>query len=619
LASGEFKGALRACRARAARYRARTMFRRKTHLCLALTFSLAVVLSVGAQTSSRSTNDPLARIRDEGLNRSQVMKIVGHLTDVIGPRLTGSPQLKRANEWTRDKLASWGLTNAHLEPWGPFGRGWSLQHFSAQLVEPQAMPLIALPRAWSPPLAHPLTGDVVYIQAGNEADLEKHKGKLKNAIVLAAPVRELKPRYEPMATRLNETNLLRLANAGDPGTRAALPSEILRPPPTNAVPVPSVFTNRPPRGTNGPSGQGRARFSRTPFFIKEGVAAVLEPSDRGDGGAVFVEQSAPPSSGFPTNFTGRSAWSTNAPPFLPQIVLNAEHYNRLVRMIREGEKLRMRLELDARYHNDDPMAYNTVAEIPGTDLRDELVMLGGHMDSWHGGTGATDNAAGVAVCMEAVRILQAVGLKPRRTIRVALWSGEEQGLLGSKAYVLKHFGYYTNLTAQQLLDEKAESPKDRERSEEQVRSSRDRNRTTRKLVAGPEHEKISAYFNLDNGGGKIRGIYLQGNEAARPIFRRWMAPFADLGAETITAGNTGGTDHQSFDGAGVPGFQFIQDAMDYWTLTHHSNMDVFDRLVPDDMKQASVLMAAFVYQAAMAEEKVPRKPERRDERPNPRR
>jgi Zn-dependent M28 family amino/carboxypeptidase len=302
-------------------------------------------------------------------------------------------------------------------------------------------------------------------------------------------------------------------------------------------------------------------------------------------------------------------------------VVNAEHYNRLVRLAQGGEQLRMALQLDARYHTDDLMAYNTVAEIPGSDLRDELVMLGGHMDSWHGGTGATDNAAGVAVCMEAVRILQAVGLKPRRTIRIALWSGEEQGLLGSRAYVTKHFGYYTNLTAQQLLDEKAESPKDRERSEERLRSApaAERNRTTRKFVAGPEHGRISAYFNLDNGGGKVRGIYLQGNEAARPIFRRWLAPFADLGAETITAQNTGGTDHQSFDGAGVPGFQFIQDGMDYWTLTHHSNMDVFDRLVPDDMKQASVLMAAFVYHAAMADEKIPRKPERPEERPDSRR
>ena len=402
-----------------------------------------------------------------------------------------------------------------------------------------------------------------------------------------------------------------------------MPSDVQRAPATNAAPAPVnvVSTNRlprsanAPRSTNAPPPSGRARFSRTPFFIKEGVAAVLEPSDRGDGGAVFVESAGTPSSGFPTNLTGRSAWSTNAPPFLPQIVLNAEHYNRLVRMAQGGEKLRMKLELDARYHTDDLMAYNTVAEIPGGDLRDELVMLGGHMDSWHGGTGATDNAAGVAVCMEAVRILQAVGLKPRRTIRIALWSGEEQGLLGSRAYVTKHFGYYTNLTAQQALEEKAQSPKDRERGEERLRASAERNRTTRKLVAGPEHGKISAYFNLDNGGGKVRGIYLQGNEPARPIFRGWLAPFADLGAETITANNTGGTDHQSFESAGVPGFQFIQDGMDYWTLTHHSNMDVLDRLVPEDMKQASVLMAAFVYQAAMADEKVPRKPERREDRP----
>lgn len=583
---------------------------RLRRLALALTFALAALpCPVGAQSSSsRATNDPLARIRDEGLNRSQVMRIAAHLTDVIGPRLTGTPQMKRANEWTRDQMASWGLTNAALEPWGVFGRGWTMERFSAQLVEPESMPLIALPRAWSPPLAHPLTGDVVYVRANTEADLEKHKGRLKGAIVLAAPARELRPRFEPMATRLTETNLLRLANAGPPGARTPLPSEIQRPPPTNTPPS-GVSTNRVSRGTNAsPPFSSRARFSRTPFFLKEGVAAVLEPSDRGEGGAVFVEQSGLPSSGFATNLTGRSAWATNAPPFLPQIAVSAEHYNRLLRLATNGAKLRMKLELDARYHTDDLMGYNTVAEIPGTDLREELVMLGGHLDSWHGGTGATDNAAGVAVCMEAVRILQAVGLKPRRTIRVALWSGEEQGLLGSRAYALKHFGYYTNVTAEQLLDEKAESPKERERSEERARSSRDRSRTVRKLVAGPEHDKVSAYFNLDNGAGKIRGIYLQGNEAARPMFRRWMAPFADLGAETITAGNTGGTDHLAFDGVGLPGFQFIQDSLDYWTLTHHSNMDVFDRLIPDDLKQASVLMAAFVYQAAMEDEKVPRKP-----------
>ena len=577
---------------------------------------LAVAPFLHAQESSstKAPTDPIARIRDEGLNRSQVMKTVSYLTDVIGPRLTGSPEMKRANEWTRDQLLSWGLTNAQIEPWGYFGRGWSLKRFSAQLLSPRAMPLIGVPRAWSPGVEKPIVGDVVYVEASRESDLEKYKGKLKGAIILTAPPREVKPRFEPMATRLAETNLLRLANAGEPGSRSPLPSEFGRPPRTASTNASTATsTNASPR-TNAPSGgpRGGGGFSRTPFFMNEGAAMLISPSYTGSGGSVFVDSATVPTGGTATNLTGRSSWSTNAPPFLPQIALSIEHYNLLVRLAQRGEKPRAQIDLQAQYHTDDLMAYNTVAEIPGTDLKDELVMLGGHMDSWHGGTGATDNAAGVAVCMEAVRILKAAGLNPRRTIRIALWSGEEQGLLGSRAYVAKHFGYYTNLSNEQRSTDRAESPRGRERSDERQRQSGSTRRSERKLVAHPEHEKFSAYFNLDNGAGKIRGVYLQGNEATRPIFRRWMAPFADLGAETLTLSNTGGTDHQAFDGAGLPGFQFIQDALDYWTLTHHSNMDTLDRIVPEDLMQASVVMAAFVYQAAMADEKLPRKPERRN-------
>ncbi|HEU0010558.1 MAG TPA: M20/M25/M40 family metallo-hydrolase [Verrucomicrobiae bacterium] len=571
----------------------------------------APFLCAQESSSTKAPTDPIARIRDEGLNRSQVMKTVSYLTDVIGPRLTGSPGMKRANEWTRDQLASWGLTNAQLEPWGPFGRGWSLKHFSAQLLSPRVMPLIGVPKAWSPGVDYPIVGDVVYVEASKESDLDKYKGKLKGAIILTAPPHELKPRFEPMATRISETNLLRLANAGEPGPRSPPPSEIERPPRTLSTNTSTATsTNTPPR-TNAPPGFSRGGFSRTPFFMIEGAAMLVTPSYAGFGGSVFADSAVVPTGGTATNLTGRSGWSTNAPPFLPQIALNAEHYNLLVRLAQRGEKLRAQIELQAQYHTDDLMAYNTVAEIPGSDLKDELVMLGGHMDSWHGGTGATDNGAGVAVCMEAVRILQAAGLHPRRTIRIALWSGEEQGLLGSRAYVTKHFGYYTNVTGDQRLAARAESPRSREQSEERLRQTSSSRRPERKLVPGPEHENFSAYFNLDNGAGKIRGIYLQGNEATRPIFRRWMAPFADLGTETLTLSNTGGTDHQSFDGAGLPGFQFIQDALDYWTLAHHSNMDTLERVVPEDLMQASVVMAAFVYQAAMADEKVPRKPERR--------
>ena len=289
-----------------------------------------------------------------------------------------------------------------------------------------------------------------------------------------------------------------------------------------------------------------------------------------------------------------NAWDKDAPKIPPQIVLAKEHYNRLVRMFEQGEKLKMAVDLSVQFHDDDLMAYNTVAEIPGTDLKDELVMLGGHMDSWHSGTGATDNGAGVAVAMEAIRILQALDLKPRRTIRIALWSGEEEGLLGSRAFVKEHFGKSPASTCS------AAPTPGRCRCSRQGRVE---------IVArSAEFDKFSAYFNLDNGTGKIRGVYMQGNEAVRPIFRKWLQPFREMGATTLTISNTGGTDHQSFDGIGLPGFQFIQDEIEYDTRTHHSNQDVFDRIQADDMKQASVIMAAFVYNAAMMDEKLPRKP-----------
>jgi Zn-dependent M28 family amino/carboxypeptidase len=271
-----------------------------------------------------------------------------------------------------------------------------------------------------------------------------------------------------------------------------------------------------------------------------------------------------------------------------------EHYNRLVRMIQQGEKPKIAVDLAVEFHNQDLMAYNTVAELPGTDLKDEIVMLGGHLDSWHGGTGATDNAAGVAVAMEAVRILKALDLKPRRTVRIGLWTGEEQGIFGSKAYVTEHF---------RKAPETRGGPQSAEAETKEPEPTK------------PEYDKFSAYFNLDNGTGKIRGVYLQGNEAVRPTFRKWLQPFRSMGASTLSISNTGGTDHLSFDAVGLPGFQFIQDEIEYDTRTHHSNMDVYDRAQADDLKQAAVIMAAFVYNTAMLDEKLPRKP--MPERPRP--
>jgi carboxypeptidase Q len=550
-------------------------------LCALLLFSN---LPVQAQTPrpqpTPDPNDPVQRIRDEGLNRSQVMQTLNHLTNVIGPRLTNSPGLRRANEWTRDRLAGWGLVNAKLEPWGAFGRGWVLKKFSADMVEPQAFPLNAYPKAWSPATAGPLAAEVVYVDAKDEQGLQKFKGQLRGKIVLNGAVRDIAAHFEPEGTRRTEKDLLDLANSPDPAAQPARPRQT-------------------------PNERSNTRFNsvKLNFFQEEGAALVIDPS-RGDGGNIFVQQAAVPQP-LPTNPQALQAlldrapdaprqvraWEKTAPKFAPQVVLSIEHYNRLARMLEAGERVRISINLDAQFLDEDPTAYNTVAEIPGTDLKDEVVMLGGHLDSWHGATGATDNAAGVAVAMEAVRILKALNLQPRRTIRIALWSGEEQGLLGSRAYVAEHFG-------------KLETPKSTSQPTTQPTPATAQGRLTTK----PEYEKFSAYYNLDNGTGRIRGVYMQGNEQVRTYFRRWLAPFADLGAQTLTLSNTGSTDHVPFDTIGLPGFQFIQDAVEYNTRTHHSTQDTYERIQPDDVKQAAIIMAAFVYQTAMLDEKLPRKP-----------
>jgi hypothetical protein len=592
-------------------------------------FALAVIPGAFAQAPSSDSpakaTDAVARIRDEGLNHSQVMETLSHLTEAIGPRLTGSPNLKRANEWTRDTLASWGLTNAHLEAW-PFGRGWSLKRFSAQVVEPQTIALIGFPNAWSPGFDEPFVGDVVFFDVRTNTDLEKYKGKLSGAIVLASPLREVQVHFEPLANRLTDTNLLRLANAGPTPTFGSRTNFMEGGPRRSGTgPVARAgLSASPGRGlevaTNSPSsatapggrrfpmaGRGRPQGRNLSFLAKEGAALIVNASSIGDGGTYVVAAASVPAPDGQAAFSPTNApraWSTNAPAFPPQITLAAEDYNRLVRMIQHGLKLKMAVDLQVQFHSDDLMTYNTVAEIPGTDLKDEIVMLGAHLDSWHAGTGATDNAVGVAAVMEAARILKSLNLQPRRTIRVGLWSGEEQGLLGSKAYVASHFGYYTNAPATRAL----RSPKDEADDQLGPAPSSTNSPLTRHLVHQRDYDKLSAYFNLDNGAGRIRGVYLQGNEALRPLFRRWLEPFRDLAAETISASNTSGTDHLSFDAIGLPGFQFIQDPLDYGSRTHHTNEDVLDRIQPEDLKQASVILAAFAYDAAMLDEKLPRKP-----------
>jgi hypothetical protein len=526
---------------------------------------------------SQAAADDIAKIRKEALENSKVMETLSYLVDVIGPRLTNSPGMKRANEWTKTTLEGYGLENAQLEPFGPFGRGWELKKFSLQVVEPQCIPVIAFPKAWSPGVeGGTITAPLVYLDAETPEDLEKYKGKLKGALVLNGPIRPIEARFEPLASRRTEENLLGLANALPPGERGR--------PAAGGPRGNSPFESRTEAEVARMRQQAAVSRAREALLASEEPAAVLTASSRGDGGTLFVQSASLPAAGQPGQGGGGPGaasrprvWSPDAPKVTPQIVLASEHFNRLARMARQGEELKAELVLDVKFHDDDLMGYNTVAEIPGTDpeLKDQVVMLGGHLDSWHSAGCATDNAAGCAVGMEAVRILKALDLKPRRTIRIALWSGEEQGLIGSREYVAKHFG---------------------KRGE------------GNQLELTPEHEKFSAYYNLDNGTGKIRGIYLQGNEAARPYFRRWLAPFADLGASTVSASNTGGTDHQSFDGVGLPGFQFIQDEIEYDTRTHHSNMDEYDRAQADDLKQAAAIMAAFVYQTAQMDELLPRKP-----------
>jgi carboxypeptidase Q len=544
------------------------------------------------------------KIKDEGMNRSQVIQHLSYLTDVIGQRLTGSRNLKHANEWTRDTMAKWGMENAKLEAWGPFGRGWELKHFSAQVTSPYSFPVIAYPKAWSPgfdrmqamptpdpknkkktvPAAPPsstLTADVVYMEGKTEADWQKYKGQLKGKIVLMSDARDVKADFTGYGSRLNDAELLAMANSPDPASvvRAA--------PAANAGQPSPQMMQRLQRFMDG--------VKRAKFVIEEGAALVVDNSFNGTGGTVFVQQ-ASVAADIPANpmdfFTQKrlQPWDKEAEAkMIPQMTMASEDYNRLVRMIKSGEKLQMTVDLSVKYLDDDPMVYNTVAEIPGSDptLKEELVMLGGHMDSWHSGTGATDNAAGCAVAMEAARILIATGLKPRRTVRVALWSGEEQGLFGSSNYVKQHFGEM--------------------KGGGNIFGIPDPNATKPELVKGAGYDKLSAYYNLDNGTGKIRGVYLQGNSAVWPIFRTWLAPFAEMGATTLTMQNTGGTDHLSFDRIGLPGFQFIQDEIEYDTRTHHSNQDVYDRIQADDMKQAATIMAAFVYQTAMMDEMMPRK------------
>ncbi|MBI1763689.1 MAG: M20/M25/M40 family metallo-hydrolase [Acidobacteria bacterium] len=547
-----------------------------------LTIALIACLALGygssaqvAQPQEKVDLEVINKLKAEGLERSQVMETLSWLTDVHGPRLTNSTNYMKAAEWAKTKLASWGLQNSHLEAWGPFGRGWTLNGFTANMTKPQFAPLIAYPKAWSGSTNGVVRGQVVYLKADTEEQLAQYKGKLKGAIVLVAPPAEVKAHFAAQGTRTTDEQLLAMANAdGQPGGRGQFGG-----------------------GRGGAPTGANVTAAKWKMIYEEGAGIVLEPG-RGDGGDFIVSAATmAPSTDPNAGFANRPRPQTKGASIIPQAVLTPEHYNRMIRILDKGVPVEAEFEIKASYQDQDEMNYNVIAEIPGTDLKDEIVMVGGHFDSWHSGTGATDNAAGSAVAMEVVRILKTLGLQPRRTIRIGLWGGEEEGLLGSRAYVEQHFGARQPLPAGQ--QPAAGGPGG---------GGGGFGGPQGPLVTKPEHAKFAGYFNLDNGTGKIRGVYLQGNDAVRPIFRAWLTPFKDMGASTITINNTGGTDHQSFDGVGLPGFQFIQDDIEYNSRTHHYNMDVWDRIQADDMKQAAVIIASFVYHTAMRDEKLPRKP-----------
>ncbi len=566
----------------------------KRILCVAVLALVVVSFGLAQMAPEKLDTIMINKIKDEGLKKSQVMDILSVLSDVYGPRLAGSPDYNEAAAWASQKLSSWGLQNVHFEKSAPVAKGWALKRFYMTALQPKGFPITAFPKAWTPGIKGSVTADVVFLNVKNEAELESYKGKLKGKIVLISPLRDVPAHFEAEGRRLTDAELLKLANAGlpeagggrraqfgqmTPAARDSMMHAMIKQnmPDADEATITKIIAERTEAQTIGPK--------KLEFCQKEGAIVVLD-AGRGDGGTIFVASAtAPQPPGTPFN-ERINVYEAKAPQIVPQVTVAAEQYNRMARMIQNGQKVRVEMALDVAWTPADS-TFNIIAEIPGTDLKDQVVMLGGHFDSWHGGTGATDDGTGVAAAMEAVRILQALGIKPRRTIRVGFWAAEEEGLIGSRTYVAQHFGQRVGGGGGMAAMMGGGGGE---------------------LKLKPEHEKFSVYFNHDNGSGKFRGIYLQGNEAARPIFRAWLAPFASMGATTITLQNTGGTDHLSFDGVGLPGFQFIQDPLEYETRTHHSTADVFDRVQADDMKQAATIMAAFAYNAAMRDEMFPRKP-----------
>jgi hypothetical protein len=528
---------------------------------------LCSALLVAASMSAFAQNDTpdpamTARIRDEGLNHSHVMDIAFHLTDVAGPRLSGSPGLKRAQDWAVEQLKSWGMVNAKREDWGKFGKGWEIQKNYVAMTAPYYHALIGIPKAWTPGTNGPIKAEVVYLQVDTITDLDKYKGKLKGKIVITDAAAPKEQNFTAPPGRFTDAQLDTMAHAtaaqgmagGAPGLTGPIPGSM-------AAAAGGARGGAASRGGRGGFGGGRGVNPNVlaQFELTEGVSLVLSQA-RGTDGTVFT--------------TNGASYRDTAKLVSPSLETSSEDYQRILRLVKAGIPVTLEADIKTEFFTKDLEGYDVVGEFPGTDpkLKDQLVMIGGHLDSWHAATGGTDNAAGSAVMLEAMRILKTIGVKPRRTIRIALWSAEEEGELGSRGYVANHFGDVATMTLK------------------------------------PEQARVSAYYNIDNGTGKIRGIFLQQNAAAGPIFKQWLAPFNDLGATTVTIANTASTDHAALDAIGIPGFQFIQDPMDYMLRTHHSNQDTYDKLSPDDMKQMATIVASFVYNTAQRDEMIPRKP-----------
>ena len=452
--------------------------------------------------------------------------------------LENSEGYERAVDYAIQQLSDWGLQNANAEPWGEFGRGWEMEKSYVAMTKPYYMPFIAIPKAWTESTKGEVSGKVYFLDIKTEEDFAKYKGKLKGAIVAIKPTGTQEPTFEPDAVRFTVEQLHGMEHPAPRGGG------------NNSYTPEMIAEFR----------AARALQQRVTEFMAEEEVSLIIKGVNGRHGTLFT--SSP------------RGYLKDTPEGVPELETAPENVNLMARLSENGVEVEIEAEVKTRFRTEDLQGYNVIAEIPGSDpsLKSEVVMLGGHLDSWHGANGATDNAAGCIVMMEAVRILKATGLQPKRTVRIALWGGEEQGLHGSRGYVAKHFG------------------------------------DPQTMELKPEHEKLSAYYNIDNGTGRVRGIYLQGNAAAEPIFNEWFLPLDDIVEDrTITISNTGGTDHQSFDALSLPGFQFIQDPIEYRTRTHHTNMDTFERLELDDLKQMAVVIASFVYNTAQKDEMIPRK------------